>query len=44
MVAESAYLEFKDWIEVALKDEASVPIPLEESVLTFADGSRRKGS
>jgi hypothetical protein len=41
--ADSGLLEFKDWIEIKLKNQSGSPIPDEEYVLTFPDGSQRKG-
>ena len=41
--ADSGLLEFKDWIEIKLKNQSGIPIPDEDYVLTLPDGSQIKG-
>jgi hypothetical protein len=41
--ADSELLEFKDWIEIELKDLKGLPIKEEEYILTFPDGKQKKG-
>jgi hypothetical protein len=41
--ARSGLLEYKDWIEIELKDEDKNPIVDEEYILYLSDGSVRKG-
>ena len=41
--ARSGLLEFKDWIEVELRDEEDNPIPDEEYILYLPNGEVRKG-
>jgi len=41
---ESGILEFKDWIEINLKDENDEIIPNEEYVLICSDGVEKRGS
>jgi len=40
---KSELLQFKDWIEVSLKNQISQPIPFEEYILTLPDGKQRRG-
>lgn len=40
---DSGLLEFKDWIEIELKDEEGNPIPNEDYNLFLPDGKKRKG-
>jgi len=42
--ADSELLEFKDWIEIKLKNQMNNPIPKEDYVLKLPDGSERKGT
>lgn len=41
--AKSELLEFRDWIEIELKDEAGEPVGNEDYVLHLADGQRKEG-
>jgi hypothetical protein len=41
--ADSGTLKFQDWLHMELKDESGNPYPNEEYVLTFADGTTKKG-
>lgn len=41
--ARSDLLEFKDWIEIKLKDQEGNPFPNEEYIFSLPDGTIRKG-
>ncbi len=41
--ADSGLLRFKDWVEIHLKDRAGIPHKNKKYILTFADGSEKKG-
>ena len=41
--ARSGMLEFKDWIEVELRDEEDSPVPDEDYILYLPNGETRKG-
>ena len=41
---DSGLLEFKDWIEIELRDEDGNPIVEEEYTLILPDGSEKKGN
>ena len=43
VAADSGLLAFRDWLHMELRDDAGNPYPKEEYVLTFADGTTRKG-
>ncbi len=43
VMAESGLLAFRDWLQMELKDDSGNPYPNEEYVLTFADGTSKKG-
>jgi uncharacterized Zn-binding protein involved in type VI secretion len=40
----SGFLEYKDWIEIELKDDKGKPVPNEEYILTLCSGEIRKGT
>jgi hypothetical protein len=42
--ADSGLLEFKDWIEIVMRDGAGIPFKNEEYILTLPDGSERQGT
>jgi hypothetical protein len=42
--ADSGLLEFKDWIDIELKNQLEKPIPDEKYELTLPDGTQRKGT
>ena len=41
--AKSGILKFQDWMELRPKDAQGDPVPNRDYVVTFADGSERKG-
>jgi hypothetical protein len=41
---ESGLLEFKDWIEIELKDENGNPVPNQRYVIELPDGSKKEGN
>ena len=43
VTADSPKLKFKDWIEIFLKNQRGVPFPDQDYVVTFSDGTQRKG-
>lgn len=43
VIADSEFLEFKDWVELELVDSDSRPIGNQQYVVYIADGSERKG-
>jgi hypothetical protein len=41
--ADSGILEFKDWLEISLKDKFGDPVPDADYVLKLADGTEKQG-
>jgi hypothetical protein len=41
--ADSGLLEFKDWIEIELKNAENEPVPNEKYILHLPDGTKREG-